>query len=307
MSEDDPTRVELLQPRDPRSQRWQPFADSFPLRLSRAQLGSESTRGVVRLPSQDHGSVIAAGYQRLMACRVPRRRHDPDTRDQLDLAVDFLIRRVREVDQLGDRVLGLPSAGQLCRLHHNRTACEGRIAPTVIEVQVAVDHPADITDRSVGVVQRLGQRSPSRSVVPLGLCVGLSEAGVKQQGPRRMSNEVSEDELDAGLTSAGLLRGSDEVPELDAVDVGDAQHQTECMDADGACVLSPKEFAVLELLLRAGGAVVSAEQILERAWDEAADPFSQAVKTTISRLRVKLGNPQILETVAKSGYRIAGS
>jgi DNA-binding response OmpR family regulator len=50
--------------------------------------------------------------------------------------------------------------------------------------------------------------------------------------------------------------------------------------------------------------VVSAEQILERAWDEAVDPFSQAVKTTMSRLRAKLGPPPIIETVAKSGYRI---
>jgi DNA-binding response OmpR family regulator len=70
--------------------------------------------------------------------------------------------------------------------------------------------------------------------------------------------------------------------------------------------LNPKEFAVLELLLGAQGAVVSSEQILERAWDEAADPFSQAVKTTISRLRAKLGSPPVLETVAKSGYRIRG-
>ena len=69
--------------------------------------------------------------------------------------------------------------------------------------------------------------------------------------------------------------------------------------------LSPKEFAVLELLLRAGGAVVSAEQILDRVWDEAADPFSQSVKTTISRLRAKLGDPPIIETIAKSGYRIS--
>ncbi len=70
--------------------------------------------------------------------------------------------------------------------------------------------------------------------------------------------------------------------------------------------LSPKEFAVLELLLGAQGAVVSSEQILERVWDEAADPFSQAVKTTISRLRAKLGDPPVLETVAKYGYRIGG-
>jgi DNA-binding response OmpR family regulator len=68
--------------------------------------------------------------------------------------------------------------------------------------------------------------------------------------------------------------------------------------------LNPKEFAVLEQLLLAQGAVVSAEELLERVWDEHADPFTQTVKTTISRLRAKLGDPAIIETVAKSGYRI---
>jgi DNA-binding response OmpR family regulator len=68
--------------------------------------------------------------------------------------------------------------------------------------------------------------------------------------------------------------------------------------------LNPKEFAVLEMLLGAQGEVLSSEQLLERVWDEAADPFSQAVKTTMSRLRAKLGDPPIIETVAKSGYRI---
>ncbi len=70
--------------------------------------------------------------------------------------------------------------------------------------------------------------------------------------------------------------------------------------------LNPKEFAVLEVLLAAPGVVMSAEEILERVWDEAADPFSQAVRTTISRLRAKLGDPPAIETVAKAGYRIAG-
>ena len=68
--------------------------------------------------------------------------------------------------------------------------------------------------------------------------------------------------------------------------------------------LNPKEFAVLEVLLGAGGAVVSSEELLERAWDEEADPFSQAVKTTMSRLRAKLGDPPVIETVTRSGYRI---
>jgi DNA-binding response OmpR family regulator len=68
--------------------------------------------------------------------------------------------------------------------------------------------------------------------------------------------------------------------------------------------LTPKEFGVLELLLASQGRTVSAEELLERVWDEFADPFTHAVKLTISRLRAKLGDPSIIETVAKSGYRI---
>jgi DNA-binding response OmpR family regulator len=68
--------------------------------------------------------------------------------------------------------------------------------------------------------------------------------------------------------------------------------------------LSPKELGVLELLLVAQGRVVSSEELLERVWDENADPFSQAVKTTISRLRAKLGDPPLIETVVQAGYRL---
>ena len=68
--------------------------------------------------------------------------------------------------------------------------------------------------------------------------------------------------------------------------------------------LAPKEFGVLELLLASRGRIVSAEELLERVWDEAADPFTSAVKVTVSRLRAKLGDPPVIETVAKSGYRI---
>ncbi len=70
--------------------------------------------------------------------------------------------------------------------------------------------------------------------------------------------------------------------------------------------LAPKEFGVLELLLAAQGRVVSAEELLARVWDEAADPFSGTVKVTISRLRAKLGEPPVIETVARAGYRIGG-
>ena len=70
--------------------------------------------------------------------------------------------------------------------------------------------------------------------------------------------------------------------------------------------LSPREFAVLECLLAAGGRVVSAEELLERVWDEMADPFTTAVKSTIRRLRAKLGDPPVVETVREGGYRIGG-
>ncbi|HVU93554.1 MAG TPA: response regulator transcription factor [Jatrophihabitans sp.] len=68
--------------------------------------------------------------------------------------------------------------------------------------------------------------------------------------------------------------------------------------------LAPKEFGVLEVLLAAGGRTVSAEELLERVWDEHADPFTNAVKITVSRLRAKLGDPPLIETVARTGYRI---
>jgi len=68
--------------------------------------------------------------------------------------------------------------------------------------------------------------------------------------------------------------------------------------------LSPREFAVLEYLLGAQGRVVSAEELLERVWDEAADPFTTAVKTAIRRLRGKLGDPPVIHTVREGGYRL---
>jgi len=74
--------------------------------------------------------------------------------------------------------------------------------------------------------------------------------------------------------------------------------------AERPVALSPKEYAVLELLLGADGRVVSTEEILERAWDNATDPFTNAVRMTVSRLRAKLGDPPVIQTVIPVGYRI---
>lgn len=68
--------------------------------------------------------------------------------------------------------------------------------------------------------------------------------------------------------------------------------------------LTPKEFGVLELLLASRGRALSAEELLERVWDEFADPFTRTVTVTVSRLRAKLADPSVIETVAGAGYRL---
>ena len=81
-------------------------------------------------------------------------------------------------------------------------------------------------------------------------------------------------------------------------------HRRSVMRGDRAVDLSRKEFAVLEEMMRADGGVVSAEQLLEKAWDEQIDPFSGVVRFTVMNVRRKLGEPQVIETVQGVGYRL---
>jgi len=74
--------------------------------------------------------------------------------------------------------------------------------------------------------------------------------------------------------------------------------------ASGPIELTRKEFGVLEVLMAAGGSVVSSEELLERVWDENADPFTTTVRVTVMTLRKKLGEPGIIDTVVGAGYRI---
>jgi DNA-binding response OmpR family regulator len=74
--------------------------------------------------------------------------------------------------------------------------------------------------------------------------------------------------------------------------------------ADAFLRLTRKEFGVLHELMRAEGRLVSAETLLDRVWDENADPFTSAVRTTVKNLRRKLGDPDVIETVVGRGYRL---
>ena len=81
-------------------------------------------------------------------------------------------------------------------------------------------------------------------------------------------------------------------------------HRRMVMRGDRPVDLSRKEFAVLEELMRADGGVVSAEQLLEKAWDEQIDPFTNVVRFTMMNVRRKLGEPPVIETVPGVGYRL---
>jgi len=114
-------------------------------------------------------------------------------------------------------------------------------------------------------------------------------------------------EMVARVQALGRRPGAPQPPELAYRDVIlDPQKRT-ANRAGRPLALSPKELAVLECLLVAGGRPVPAEELLERVWDQAADPFTTTVKATINRLRAKLGDPPIIHTVREAGYRIGGS
>ncbi|MER6463795.1 response regulator transcription factor [Streptomyces sp. NPDC001288] len=111
-------------------------------------------------------------------------------------------------------------------------------------------------------------------------------------------------ELTARIRALGRRSRSAVPPVLERSGIRlDPRHQ-QVLREGARITLSRKEFAVLEELLRAEGAPVSAEQLLERAWDESIDPFSTIARVTINSLRRKLGEPNPIETVTGAGYRL---
>ena len=113
-------------------------------------------------------------------------------------------------------------------------------------------------------------------------------------------------ELVARIRALGRRAASPLPPSLEHGDLSLDPARRVAARAGRRLPLTTKELAVLECLLAADGRPVPAEELLERVWDEAADPFTSTVKTTIGRLRAKLGDPPVIQTVRESGYRIGG-
>jgi DNA-binding response OmpR family regulator len=113
-------------------------------------------------------------------------------------------------------------------------------------------------------------------------------------------------ELVARVRALGRRSAAAVPPVLEYADLAVDPARRTAFRAGRRLDLGPKEFAVLECLLRHLGRPLSAEQLLEQAWDAAADPFTTTVKTTVRRLRVKLGDPPLIATLRGGGYRIGG-
>ena len=111
-------------------------------------------------------------------------------------------------------------------------------------------------------------------------------------------------ELVARIRALGRRSAAALPPVLDCGEISLEPSRRVAFRAGRRLELSPKEFSVLEYLLAADGRAISAEELLERVWDEAADPFTTTVKTTMRRLRAKLGEPPVIRTVREGGYQI---
>ncbi len=111
-------------------------------------------------------------------------------------------------------------------------------------------------------------------------------------------------ELVARLHALARRAGTARAPVLRRGDVELDPARRTVARAGAPVELSPKEFGVLEALLAADGAVVSLEELLERVWDANVDPFTNTVRMTVMKLRRKLGEPAVIETVPGAGYRV---
>jgi DNA-binding response OmpR family regulator len=149
------------------------------------------------------------------------------------------------------------------------------------------------------------ERSPSR-ILMLTAAGGLTDRveGLDLGADDYLAKPFDFPELTARVRALGRRTTVPTPPTLQFADIKLAPGSRVASRGGRRLDLSAKEFAVLEYLLACAGRVVSAEELLERVWDEAADPFTTAVKQTMYRLRAKLGDPPVIHTVREGGYRI---
>jgi DNA-binding response OmpR family regulator len=201
-------------------------------------------------------------------------------------------------------VTGLRREGMAVDAVHDGSAALGHLALTRYDVVVLDrDLPGVHGDE---ICRRLAaDRSPSR-ILMLTAAGSLSDRveGLGMGADDYLAKPFDFPELTARVRALARRAAVPLPPVLQHADIKLDPASRTASRAGQRLALSAKELAVLEYLLASTGRVVSAEELLERVWDEAADPFTTAVKQTMHRLRAKLGDPPVIHTVREGGYRI---
>jgi DNA-binding response OmpR family regulator len=158
------------------------------------------------------------------------------------------------------------------------------------------------------ICRRLAARRSMSRILMLTAAGGLSDRveGLNLGADDYLAKPFDFPELTARVRALGRRVAEPLSPVLQFGDIKLDPASRVALRAGQRLALSAREFAVLEYLLGRVGRVVPAEELLERIWDEAADPFTTAVKQTMYRLRAKLGDPPVIDTVREGGYRIGG-
>jgi two-component system, OmpR family, response regulator VanR len=195
---------------------------------------------------------------------------------------------------------------------------EGMAVDVAYDGEQALDkarlNPYDVVvlDRDLPVVhgdevcRTLRGEEPDSRVLMLTAAAGVDDLvdGLALGADDYMPKPFAFAELVARLRALARRNGAASQPTLRAGDVELDPARHTVTRAGREIELAPKEFAVLEALMAAGGAVLSNDELVGRVWDENADPLTNSVRMTVLRLRRKLGDPPVIETVKGAGYRV---
>jgi DNA-binding response OmpR family regulator len=199
---------------------------------------------------------------------------------------------------------GLRRGGWAVDVAHDGTTALERIG--------VVDYDVVVLDRDLpgvhgdDVCRRIVASSRSPRILMLTAAAGVGErvAGLELGADDYLPKPFAFDELVARLRALQRRSAVAAPPVLEHGDLRLDPARRHVERAGRAIALTPKEFGVLEELLRVQGTVLSAEDLLRRVWDEHTDPFTNTVRVTLMNLRRKLGEPAVIETVIGAGYRL---
>ena len=189
-------------------------------------------------------------------------------------------------------------------------AYDGSVALEKLDIK---DYDVLVLDRDLPihsgdeVAKRLADRPDAPLILMLTALAGVEDRvdGLELGADDYLGKPFSFAELVLRIKALGR-RGRSHAPKLIRGDLVMDTLRRSVTRRGRPVLLTAKELAVLEALLAADGAVLSHEELLERVWDEYADPFTNTVRVTVNRLRRKLGDPPVIETLVGAGYRISG-